>query len=188
MKHAVVIGNGVSRKGIKLDRITAPTFGCNRIVDEFFPTYVVAIDPPMIDFLRSSAYPQHRILTPPESLRYEPSQLHNGATVRSNAGCNAILEALFRGFNHISVIGFDFLLKDDTKKVDNVYAGKDGYFTITPEEATRRNPFFGFIVQNSPDILFNIVFPRDVLDQTHKVNAPNAFFVATEDFVQKAYK
>lgn len=182
---AAVIGNGTSRKTIKLDKLEMPTFGCNRIVDEFHPTYVVAIDEPMIQYLWKSSYPNHRVLTPPQAERWEPAQLHpQGARIRSNAGMNACLEAMKRGFYKLYCFGFDFLIMSDDAKAGNVFDGQEGYANrATPAEAARRLNYFKFIANYNKDVVFFPVFPDETFQiGIHSLNVPNIIPIRYSDF------
>lgn len=185
VRPAAIVGNGLSRKSIDLKEIKIPTFGCNRIVDEFHPTYVVAIDDPMIQYLRTTSYPQHRILTPPHAERWEPSALHPpGAKIRSNAGMNACMEAMKRGYYKLYCLGFDFLIMNDEAKAGNVFEGQPGYENrATPSEASRRIHYFNFIAKNNADVVFFTVFPEEAFAQgIQKVQAPNVIPIKLAEF------
>jgi len=160
--RAVLIGNGPSRKGFNLDLLKTPktvVFGCNKIVDDFHPNYVVAIDEPVIEYLRKTSFPQHRIITPPEDERWEPMSLHPQQRIRSNVGVNCIYEAAKRNIKEVYLLGYDFLIKGNAKTA-NVYAGQPLYEnTLTEEEGQRRLEFFRFVVKLMPETNFVAVFP-----------------------------
>lgn len=161
-KRALIIGNGVSRRGYDLhdaSKLGLTTFGCNRIVDEFLPDYVVAIDPIMINCLyKSPSVPNHRVLVPLHNEHWEPAELGGR---RSNAGCNAILEAIKRDFEVIVAIGMDFLIDRDDMACDNVYATKPEYQQrATCDDNKNRLTYLRWIVQKRGEgVRFRFLFP-----------------------------
>lgn len=188
-KRALIIGNGPSRKGIDLRPFmqAMPSFGCNMIIEDVFPTYVVAIDEPIIKRLWYSSFPFHRILTPPEIERWEPAQLHPGKQnrPRSNAGINAMLEAVKRGYKDLYLIGLDFMINDTAMQLGNVYAGKPGYeTTITHDEALGRVNYFKYVATNNVDIRYTFVFPTDIMEKKNFFEVPeNVNFISYTDFM-----
>ena len=91
---AFIIGNGVSRKPIDLHQLKGEgtIFGCNALYRDFPDyDYLVSIDDLIIDEVSSQANDE-RLIIPPEEERWEL----NGSGKRSNAGMNAMLEAIRR--------------------------------------------------------------------------------------------
>ena len=99
MSNAFIIGNGESRKDFDLNLLkgNGTIFGCNALYRDFMPHYLVAIDPRMKDEINISDVPRGRIIFPPEDECYEPKEF-NPSRPRSNAGMNAILEAIKKDF------------------------------------------------------------------------------------------
>lgn len=60
-KYVFVVGNGESRIGVDVDalKIYGDVWGCNAIYRDFTPTYLVAVDPKMIDEICKTGYPKH---------------------------------------------------------------------------------------------------------------------------------
>ena len=98
---AFIIGNGKSRKGFDLNilRPYGKIYGCNALYREFDPDYLIAIDEGMIDEIRSQlSFPLERFIEPDFYEKFEPVALHpKGNVPRSNAGMNAMLEAIRHG-------------------------------------------------------------------------------------------
>lgn len=182
MKTAFIIGNGTSRKGFDLTSLKdkGTVFGCNALYRDFapdfeLPHYLVAIDQAMIDEIRSkSDFPSDRFIEPPENEKWEPIEMHwKGATnkswnpvrPRSNAGMNAILEAIKMGYDNLHLIGFDFLVVDKGQAISNMYDGTDCYGADTrcsPEDTRRRIPFLGWVIEKYPNVIFTFRYPKEI--------------------------
>jgi hypothetical protein len=66
MTVAFVLGNGISRKSVNLQRLAelGPVYGCNRLYQEFTPTALVATDRPIASEIQESGYSgRHRFHT-----------------------------------------------------------------------------------------------------------------------------
>jgi len=106
-----VIGNGVSRAPIPLDKITGITIGCNAIYRDYSPTYLTVIDYDMMKEIYDSGYEgtvyyRYRTLK-----RLELSEKDNWFTAHfvngENAGNAGILMAKELEATSIDLIGFD---------------------------------------------------------------------------------
>ena len=58
MAVAFIIGNGPSRKQVKLDELEGTTFGCNAIYRDFKPDYLVSGDAGVIKEICATQYPK----------------------------------------------------------------------------------------------------------------------------------
>jgi len=131
-------------------------FGCNALYREFDNyDYLISIDPTfqaiiesyasylefnnydylssinpkfqaIIERLDEAMGKDDRIIFPPqdecwESIEYSPNRR------RSNAGMNAMLEAIRREHDKLYCLGFDFLLNDPVASTDNIFKGQEGY-------------------------------------------------------------
>lgn len=92
---AVVIGNGQSRKRIDLAAIPWTTFGCNGIVTEFVPTYLLCNDGPALEDLHNGGYE----FTPPPKRAVDYGF--------GSCGGAALHSACFMGFDPVYLLGFD---------------------------------------------------------------------------------
>ena len=129
---AFIICNGVTRKELRynphysegkgiddheLDVLNKHiTFGCNALYREWQPTYLVSIDEGITKEIKSSGYNGEHIV-PPYEKQFEDARYHEqaghgpyirnvGATPRSNAGMNAMMEAIDRGsvsYTHLTL-------------------------------------------------------------------------------------
>lgn len=66
MSIAFVLGNGISRQGIDLERLkcVGSVYGCNALYREFAPTVLVATDRPIAEQIQHSGYAQkHKFYT-----------------------------------------------------------------------------------------------------------------------------
>lgn len=188
LKSAVIIGNGTSRKFFNLEKFTVPTFGCNYLYKEFQPTYLVAIDDPILEVLYKSEYPQHRIIAPVHWERWEPENLHgDGRKLRSNTGINCMREAVKRGFKHMFIVGLDFIFEKSEYQTGNVFAGQPNYETsATVEEAKRRVKYLNWYAGINQDCLFSFVIPDEMKDVPHiKPETENVDFPTIEQIKSK---
>lgn len=159
MKKAFVIGNGTSRQGFHLEKLKdkGVIFGCNLLYQDFSPDYIVAIDETITKTLLSQTeFPQHRIIIPPEDEQYELS----GTGKRSNAGMNAMLEAIKRGCNVIYCLGFDFLKLDEKESVSNIYEDQYGN-RANHEDNINRVKYLIWFANKYPSVQFVFVFKQD---------------------------
>ena len=143
---AYIIGNGASRQPFDLMilRGKGTVFGCNALYRDFsftspkfvLPDFLIAIDDAMSVEIESSDFPSNRVIIPPENEKWEPVELHwgrsatkdwNPARPRSNAGMNAILEAIKKGYSDLHIFGFDSLVVDNKVALSNLYDGTDCY-------------------------------------------------------------
>ena len=179
-KECIIIGNGKSREGLDLHLLKSPdnrviTFGCNALYRDFWPDYLVAIDEKIIGEIKGSDYPPDRFIEPPEDEKWEPVNLHwgraksddpdwNPQRPRSNAGMNAILEAIKKGYDHLYLLGLDFLLIEEEKALSNLYDGTHAYGPETRanlQDTRNRFDFFGYILEKNPKVQFILVFPQE---------------------------
>ena len=201
---AFIIGNGKSRQGFDLTILKGKgaVFGCNALYRDFqrsipkydLPDYLVAIDSPIITEIESSDFPSSRVLIPPENERWEPVELHWGRAVnkswnparpRSNAGVNAILEAIKKDYKHIYVFGFDFLVIDQNIAMSNLYDGTECYGLETRanlQDTRNRMKYLGFVIENNPDINFIFCYPKDIGD-LYRPQAINSCLTNFDDLI-----
>ena len=75
---AFIIGNGLSRKKFKLEKLIGQgcIFGCNALYRDFTPDYLVAIDHKIIAEINNSDYPKNRFIVPPVAVSYTHLRAH----------------------------------------------------------------------------------------------------------------
>ena len=195
---AIILGNGTTRtcqeaRRSSLVRLGVPTFGCNAIYREFAPDYkspdwLIAIDDGMIEEIRRSSFPSDRVIIPPSDERWEPAEINPGRP-RSNAGINAIREAIKKGHNTLLCCGFDFLLRDPTQSVSNVFEGTANYTAATravERENEGRCRYLDWVAKSNRDVHMFFVFPTYMLgshnDKIRFVTATNINAITYHNF------
>jgi len=136
-KHAVIIGNGTSRKildvkkiekhaGGHLGRRRLQSYGCNALYRDMNPDFLICINPYMINDIVKSGYTNKNIvMTNASNIKTHPGILHlfpYGHTWC--AGAMATWLACFDGHKKVYLLGFD---NHDGKNNNNMYAGTDHY-------------------------------------------------------------
>ena len=169
MKTAFIIGNGTSRKGFDLTRLKpyGTVFGCNALYrdypDHSIPDFLVSIDDGIITEIEHSDFPSKRFIVPPIDERWEPAECNIGRP-RSNAGMNAMREAIKMEYNQLICLGFDFLIQDDKQLLSNMYDGTQNYGPSTRANAAD-NPgrvnYLQWLVAKNPEVDFIFIFPDD---------------------------
>ncbi len=197
---AYIIGNGQSRKSFDLMILNGKgtVFGCNALYRDFtfkryiLPHYLVAIDDAIVTEIESSDFPSNRVIIPPENEKWEPVKLHwgnsasedwNPARPRSNAGMNAIIEAIKMGYKQLYVLGFDFLVVDEDTALSNLYDGTNCYGLDTRanlQDTRNRLNYLGWVIEENPDVDFTFCYPRSVINSG--IYTPQAVNVSVQDF------
>jgi hypothetical protein len=180
---AIIIGNGKSRDGVDLGRLSknTTTFGCNALYRDWAADYLCVVDRAMKAELEKNfnqVFGQNNdsfttLIAANEEEEYEPSLMHgkNPVRPRNNAGMFAIMKAIEMGFERLYLIGFDFLAFDKTQVLSNMYEDTDCYGPETKtnlNDSRRRMEYFGWVLEQNPNVRFDIVFPENLT-----VYAPN---------------
>jgi len=164
---AFIIGNGKSRKGFDLNilRPYGKIYGCNALYREFHPDYLIAIDEGMIDEIRSQlSFPLERFIEPDFYEKFEPVALHpKGNVPRSNAGMNAMLEAIRHGNTQLIMIGFDFIVASEEVGTSNIFEGTKNYegnTKATFADNANRMRFLNWFIDQNKEIDFIFTIPN----------------------------
>lgn len=128
MTTAFVLGNGISRLSVSLDRLTqhGRIYGCNALYREFVPDVLVATDRPIAQAIQKSGYSQqHKFYT------RKPLPNLGGINIPQpyygySSGPVATALAALDNHRTIYLLGFD-LGPDQDDKFNNVYAGTEFY-------------------------------------------------------------
>ena len=130
-KVAFIIGNGESRKPIKLDflREQGVIYGCNALYRDFYPDILVSLDVKMTNEIFDSGYKGCHIYKDLKTKNQTFLINQNGEKVTVDKGWSsgstaAFLAASCVEFKEIYLIGFDFFKTDF---VNNVYKGTPNY-------------------------------------------------------------
>jgi hypothetical protein len=187
MNTAFIIGNGTSRKGFELTKLKpyGTIYGCNALYRDYFdnsiPDFLVAIDDGIITEIEGSDFPSKRFIVPPMDERWEPAECNIGRP-RSNAGINAMREAIKMGYNQLICLGFDFLIQDDKQLLSNVYDGTPNYGPSTRASAAD-NPgrvnYLQWLVRKNPDTHFIFIFPS--IENVTKIFGENVYYNTYEN-------
>ena len=167
-RNALIIGNGISRKDYDLTNLNDKytIFACNAYYrDNAYSSfdYLVSIDEAISKEIKDSDVPRIKIIHPPLEDQFELPNYNkiHGTRYRSNAGMNAMLEAIKRKFKTLYIVGFDFLIKGDLA-LSNMYDGSNCYGPETRANATdnlNRVQYFKWFVQNHL-VEYKICYPR----------------------------
>lgn len=186
MKTAFIIGNGVSRKPIDLNTLVGKgaIFGCNALYREFDKfDYLISIDK---QFQKLIENPDERFIFPPEDECWESAEYRQGFRKRSNAGMNAMLEAIRRGHDKLYCLGFDFLVREEDLSTDNIFRDTEGYGPDTHtryEDNINRLKYLEWFCNKNRKVKFVFVLPED--KKYHSMIAPNATGLHVQKFISK---
>lgn len=181
---AFIIGNGTSRKGFNLESLrgAGTIIGCNALYREFMPDYIVSIDAGIINEIRGSDFPKDKFIVPPLEEQWEPEEC-NPNRPRSNAGMNAMAEAIKMGHNILICLGFDFLIEDAKQSVSNLFHGSKNYGLDTRASAMD-NPgrirYLRWFANRHKGCEFHFVFPENT-SLTSMPDCGNIHFVSYND-------
>lgn len=164
--RAFIIGNGESRKDFDLEllRNRGTIIGCNALYRDFEPDFLVTIDHKMEIEIKNSNFPLDRLIVPPHDEQYEPAE-YNPIRPRSNAGMNAMLEAIRMNHKELYCIGFDFMYSDD-RSVSNLYDGTNAYEKETRasfQDTVARVRYFDWFASQHKYTDFIMVYPPGVM-------------------------
>ena len=166
-KTAFIIGNGKSRLGFDLNklRLYGTIYGCNALYREFHPDYLIAIDESMIDEIRSQLqFPLDRFIEPEFYEKFEPVALHpSGNVPRSNAGMNAMLQAIRHGHTQLIMIGFDFIVASEDVGTSNIFEGTKNYEGNTKAsfaDNANRMRFLNWFIDQNKEVDFIFTIPK----------------------------
>ena len=191
-KIAFIVGNGKSRQAVDLSSLVGKgtIFGCNALYRNFSKSdYLVAIDDRMIkELLEITLDDKHpsigEVIIPPEDERWESAE-YSPNRRRSNAGMNAMLEAIRREHNILYCLGFDFILEGE-KSIENIYKGSKNYEPST--QSTTSDNYFrvrycDWFVNQHDSVKFVFVVPDNVA--TKKLESKNIIGMKMSTFNNK---
>jgi len=185
---AIIVGNGKSRQAIDLSKLVGKgtIFGCNalwRNFDNF--DYLVSIDDRMIAELQENKEMiKGEIIIPPDDERWESAE-YSPQRRRSNAGMNAMLEAIRRGHDVLYCLGFDFILEGE-KSIENIYKGSKNYEPHTQSNTSDnyfRVRYCDWFVNQHEHVKFVFVIPDNVA--TKSMQSENIIGMKTSTFLSK---
>ena len=190
MKTAFIIGNGTSRKDFNITRLKpyGTVIGCNALYRDYpdfsLPDFLVSIDDGIIAEITASDFPKDRFIVPPMDERWEPSECNIGRP-RSNAGVNAMREAIKMGHNQLICLGFDFLIADRDQSVSNVYDGTNNYgmeVRANANDNPGRINYVAWLTRTNPDVDFIFIFPDGLT--INAISGKNVFVNSFENLLK----
>jgi protein-tyrosine-phosphatase len=187
ISQAFIVGNGVSRETIDLHGLigNGKIYGCNALYRDFSDfDYIVAIDDGMINELQNADINQKKVIIPSEDERWEDEK-YSPMRRRSNAGMNAMSEAIKRHASKLYCLGFDFLLNGDIS-VKNVYDGSNNYGSETRAKIADnfyRVKYLEWFMKDNSHVDFVFVLPKDV--NFVNIESVNAKGIYVDDFKAK---
>lgn len=128
MTMAFVLGNGVSRKGIDLDRLRqhGAIYGCNALYREYTPDVLVATDRPIATAIQESGYALKNTFYTRRPIEGLGANSVPKAYFGYSSGPIATAVAALDGYNRIYLLGFD-MGPDQNKQFNNIYADTEFY-------------------------------------------------------------
>ena len=131
MTRAFVLGNGVSRQGVDLERLRplGKIYGCNDLYRDFVPDVLVATDRPIAEHIQNSGYSKnHKFYTRrplPDLGAHRVPESYFGYS----SGPIAMALAAQDGARRVYLLGFD-MGPSPEKTINNLYAGTEFYRRI----------------------------------------------------------
>jgi hypothetical protein len=171
------VGNGRSREGFDL-RFLKPygtVYGCNLLFTEYpnfeIPDFTVSIEDYRKEMIREAGFPEDRCIFPPEHEQYELEGYNGPSSIRSNAGMNAMAEAIKAGNTRLYLLGFDFMY-NSIQSISNMFDG-DKKVRTTMTDSQKRCHYFDWYARDNPNIHFRFVFD-ELHEGFHQLSATNA--------------
>lgn len=196
--RAFIIGNGPSRKGFDITSLKGhgTIYGCNALYRDFpkfdIPDYLVSIDEEIITEIKKSKFPKKRFIVPPLEEQFEDPQYNPYQRFRSNAGVNAMLEAIKKGHNELYCFGFDFMIKNPKVALGNLYDGTNAYGIETRtryQDNVNRIKYMQFLAAKYNKVKFIFVVPHyGNKDQYHNLNSKNVAGMFYSKFIEMINK
>jgi len=186
--HSFVLGNGVSRKPIDLEKLNqkGKIYACNAVYRTFNPDYLVAVDVKMILEINKAGY-QHKneVWTNPNKSYQNIKNLNFFNPSKGwSSGPTALWLAAQHGYKTIYILGFDYRGLNDGKQLNNLYAD-----TVNYKKSTDGATFFGnwmrqtkSVIKENPEINFIRVIQPDNYDPEELNTFDNYSTIFIEDF------
>lgn len=128
MSRAFVLGNGVSRRPVPVERLRylGTVYGCNALYREFTPDVLVATDRPISEAIQASGYAARNRFYTRKPVANTGAQRVPQDYYGYSSGPIAIAIAAQDGFKRIYLLGFD-LGANEQNQFNNIYAGTEFY-------------------------------------------------------------
>ena len=187
MSTAFIIGNGPTRLDINLHDLVGKgkIYGCNALYRDFDKfDYLVVIDEQFKKLIemggKEGVVEGTKLILPPDEECVEET------TGRlSNAGMNAMREAIRHGATKLFCLGFDFIIKDEVANTDNVYKDTEGYGEethATYEDSKHRVNYLHWFMNQNKNVRFTFVVPDPIEIFNIGLNTDNVFGMTINNF------
>lgn len=175
--RAFIIGNGKSRNEFDLEQLRphGEIYGCNALYRDFEPDWLVAIDDAITEEIKASNFPKNKFIHPVYEEQFEHPEFNPFTRLRSNAGMNAMIEAIKRGKRELICLGFDFIINDNLS-VSNMYDGTNAYGPETRtaiQDNIRRVKYLDWFATKNNVCKIRMILPRIQNLKVHKLNSVN---------------
>ena len=187
MSTAFIIGNGPTRLGVNLHDLVGKgkIYGCNALYRDFDKfDYLVVIDEQFRKLIemggKEGVVEGTKLILPPDEECVEETTGR-----RSNAGMNAMREAIRHGATKLFCLGFDFIHRDETINTDNVYKDTEGYGEdthATYEDSKHRVNYLHWFMNQNKDVRFTFIVPDNSQLFNIGLNIDNCYAITTEKF------
>ncbi len=187
MSTAFIIGNGPTRLDINLHDLVGKgkIYGCNALYRDFDKfDYLVVIDEQFKKLIemggKEGVVEGTKLILPPDEECVEETTGR-----RSNAGMNAMREAIRHGATKLFCLGFDFIIKDEVANTDNVYKDTEGYGEETHatfEDSKHRVNYLHWFMNQNKDVRFTFVVPDPIEIFNIGLNTDNVFGMTINNF------
>ena len=190
MTTAFVLGNGTSRQGLDLNKLSefGPIYGCNALFRDFVPSVLVATDTPISEAIQRSEYAlKHRFYTRKPLLGLG-AQIIPEDIWGYSSGPVAVNLAALAGNNRIYLIGFD-MGPSSVGKFNNMYADSEFYkkSSAVPTYTGNWVNQIKTTVKKFPSIEFIRVVGMSTTSIKELESLPNLYHMPILDF-QRSYK
>lgn len=177
MNRAFIIGNGKSREGFDLEQLRkhGTIYGCNALYRDFEPDWLISIDDKITEEIKASGFPDKKFIHPVFEEQFEHPEFNPFTRLRSNAGMNAMIEALRHGHRELLCFGFDFVMQNDLA-TGNIYEGTNAYGPETKTslvDGVRRTKYLDWFARKNCVAQYRIILPRIENLKIHPFTSPN---------------
>ena len=186
MSTAFVIGNGVSRTPVPIERLKdhGTVYGCNALYRDFTPNHLIAVDEKMLKELDKTEcscpiwtyYKDHRKKKPyqffPEKLGW-------------SSGPSALNLSTIHGHSVVYILGFDYSGID--RKINNIYAGTNNYRGKDSIPTYYRNWLWQTqkVIGDNPEVKFIRVIDENCLGPNSFSGLGNLSHESVSSFLEK---
>jgi len=197
---AFVLGNGESRKGIRVDELKkhGKVYACNAIFRTETPDYLIAVDPKMVFEIVETDYPKNHQVWSNFNGQYNknPVALTHirwfKPSLGWSSGPTALRMACDHGFKEIYILGFDYMGHDvdnkgNRKMFNNMFKDTRNY-KRSKDDATFHGNWMNQTkkcLQDYPDINFHRVIPEGWFQPKDLAWKGKITHPTTEEFLDK---